>query len=194
MSCLAREGLSCLNWTVGTICIYKFLALNFIGLFAMTSKPIYWIEISLFVSLGMNSRVAFTTAMRAVGSWTPVSTSRRGTMGPPRTRTGAMEPIIVSNGLTSQWWLRWSRLLVTQITFRFPSTHSLRRVSSTVSGCGTFRKRSPKVWTSGQSKGGGNFHITNPLVSDNRSLVTLLQGSGRLPKSKLHLHLFPSLV
>ena len=153
---------------------------------------INWVVLT--AATGTNSRAALTTASRAVGSWTPVSNSRRGTMGPPRTRMGAMDPIIVSNGLTSQQWLRRSRSLVTQITFRFPSTHRLRRVSSTVSGCGTLRKRSPKVWTSGQSKGGGNFRITNGLVGDNRSLVTLLQGFGELPRSTLRLHLFPSLV
>ena len=126
---------------------------------------------------GTNSWVALITALRAVGSWMPVSTSRRGTMGLPLTRMGAMDPIIVSNSLTSQWWLRRSRLLVTPITFRFPSTRRLGRVSSTVSHCGTLRKRSPKVWTRSQIKEGGNFHITNHLFSDNRSLITLLQGS-----------------
>ena len=143
---------------------------------------------------GTNSREAFTTASRVVGSWMPVSTSRWGTIGPPRMRTRAMDPIIVSNGPTSQLWLRRSRSLVTRITFRFPSTHRLGRVSSTVSCCGTHRKRSPKVWTSGQSKWGGNFHITNRLVGDNRSLVTLWQGSGGLPRRTLCLHLFFSLV
>ena len=53
------------------------------------------------VATGTNSRAAFTTASRVVGSWTPVCTSRRGTMGPTRMRTVAMDPIIMSNGLTS---------------------------------------------------------------------------------------------
>ena len=122
---------------------------------------------------GTNSQAAFTMALRVIGSWTLVSTSRWGMMGPPR--TGAMDPIIVSNGLTSQWWLRRSRCLVTRIIFRFPLTSRLGRVSSTVSGYGTLKKRSPKVWTSGQSQDGGNFYITNRLFGDIRSLVTILQ-------------------
>ena len=54
----------------------------------------------------------YATALRAQGSSKPVSTTRQGTMGPLRTRAGAMDPIMVSNGLASQGWLRTCRPLV----------------------------------------------------------------------------------
>ena len=59
---------------------------------------------------------------------------------------------------------------------RFPLTHRLKRISSTLPGIGRFRKRSPQVWISGQSQGKKIFHITDCKVRGNSSLTFLLQG------------------